>query len=73
MSNENQLKNYPEQYKLLEEYKNNENKITNLGYQDMPQGMYEQMMKEHEFKNKVQIDRKINGKQKRNLFIEINQ
>jgi hypothetical protein len=70
LSNPQQLKNYPEQYKLLQEYNNNEAQITKLGYQDIPEGMYEQMMKESEFKRNVQNSYNITGKEKRNLFIE---
>ncbi len=70
LSNPQQLKNYPEQYKLFQEYNNNESLIKSLGYQDMPEGMYEQMLKEHEFKRGVQNSYNINGKEKRNLFIE---
>jgi hypothetical protein len=70
LSNPQQLKNYPEQYKLLQEYNDNEKQITNLGFQDMPEGMYEQMMKESEFKRNVQNSYNITGKEKRNLFIE---
>ena len=70
LSNPQQLKNYPEQYKLLQEYNNNETEITKLGFQDMPEGMYEQMMKESEFKRNVQNSYNISGKEKRNLFIE---
>ena len=70
LSDPQQLKNYPEQYKLLQEYNSNEAYISNLGYQDIPEGMYEQMMKEHEFKKDIQNSYNITGKEKRNLFIE---
>lgn len=39
-----------------------------LGYQDMPAGIYEELLQEHEFKGKVQQGQHINGKQQRNLF-----
>ena len=57
-------------YGIQKEYQKNENYIRELGYQDIPEGIYEAMLKEHEFKSKVQKSYNITGKQKRNLFIE---
>lgn len=54
--------------KLQQEYKQNEAYIKELGYQDMPSGLYEAMLKESEFKEKIQEAKKIDGKTKRNLF-----
>ena len=55
---------------IQEEYQKNEDHIKELGYQEMPDGKYEEMLKEHELKSKVQKSYQITGKQKRNLFIE---
>ena len=63
----------PEANALYKEYLGNEAYITKLGYQDAPAGLYEEMMKESEFKGFMQKDLKINGKEKRNLFITVNQ
>ena len=57
-------------YGIQKEYQKNENYIKKLGYQDITEGIYEAMLKEHEFKCKVQNSYNITGKQKRNLFIE---
>lgn len=65
-----QIDSDPEARALYQEYLGNEADIARLGYQDMPVGMYEALIKEHEFKGKVQNVRNINGKEKRNLFEE---
>jgi hypothetical protein len=57
-------------YGIQKEYQKNEIYIKELGYQDIPEGIYEAMLQEHEFKGKVQKSYNITGKQKRNLFIE---
>jgi len=36
----------------------------------MPKEIYDEMMKEHEFKGKIQKDYYFTGKEKRTLFIE---
>jgi hypothetical protein len=66
----NKLKDDEYAKSIQEEYQKNEDHIKELGYQEMPEDMYEKMLKEHEFKSKVQKSYKITGKQKRNLFIE---
>ncbi len=47
----------------------NEETIKRLGYQDMPEELYQELMQQHEFKGKKQQEQQISGKQKRNLFI----
>ena len=71
ITNLDQIKNNEFAYSLQKEYQQNEAYIKELGYQDMPKEMYENMLKQHENKNQQQQKRKLNGKQKRNLFIEI--
>lgn len=63
----------PEAQAYYKEYLGNEAYITKLGYQDMPAGLYEEMLNQHEFKGKVQEHLKISGKEKRNLFIKTGQ
>lgn len=58
----------PEAMKLYEKWKANEDIIDALGYDDSPPGLYEEMMKYHEFRGKVQEGYHINGKEKRSLF-----
>lgn len=70
ITNLDQIKNNEFAYSLQKEYQKNEAYIKELGYQDMPKEMYENMLKQHEDKNQQQQKRKLNGKQKRNLFIE---
>jgi len=55
---------------LYNELKQNEEFIRQLGYQRMPAQLYEQMMEEQEFKNKLQKEKQINTKEKRNLFVK---
>ncbi len=66
-----QVENNEYAYSIQKEYQKNENYITELGYQDLPEGIYNNLIKEHEFKGKVQAQYKLTGKQKRNSFIEI--
>lgn len=54
---------------LYERWQVNEQIISNLGYQDEPRDMYEEMLKYHEFKGRIQTG---DGKTKRNLFTPIN-
>lgn len=66
-----QIDRVPYAKALYEEYLGNEAYITKLGYQDMPAGMYEEMMKQHEFKGKIQKNLQVSGKEKRDLFIMV--
>ena len=63
----------PEVQAYYREYLGNETYITKLGYQEMPAGLYEEMLNQHEFKGKVQGHLKISGKEKRNLFVKTSQ
>jgi len=47
----------------------NEAIIKTLGYQEMPENLYEELMKEHEFKGTVQKEKNVATKVKRSLFI----
>jgi len=53
---------------LYQELQRNEEVIKQLGFQDMPESMYLELMQSHEFKGKMQQQQNINTKQKRNLF-----
>lgn len=55
---------------LQAEYQKNEAAIKKLGYRDLPEGLYDQMIQEHEMKGNIQKDKQITGKTKRNLFNE---
>jgi len=55
-----------------EKLKKNEELITSLGYQEMPKEMYEQMMKDHEYKGNVQNQYQFTGKEKRNYLLKLN-
>jgi len=59
----------PDAEKLYLELMRNENDIKKLGYQDMPEQLYEQIMQQHEFKGERQKSSGFNGKEKRSLFI----
>ncbi|MBE2288937.1 MAG: hypothetical protein IAE95_05240 [Chitinophagaceae bacterium] len=54
-------------YRALE---NNETVIARMGYKPMPPGQYDNLIKEQEFKGKVQDSLQLSGKKKRSLFIE---
>ncbi len=49
-------------------YQHNEAYLTSLGYQPIPDGMYQNMMNQHEFKGRLQRAAGRNGKQTRSLF-----
>ncbi len=55
---------------LYNKYVEAENKIKELGYRDIPQEQYSLMMKHYEEKEKEQINKGVNGKQKHDLLIE---
>lgn len=59
----------PEAAALRDALLKNEAIIKKLGYRDMPPGMYEGLMKEHQVKGRVQQQKNVNGKEKRDLFI----
>ncbi|WKZ76160.1 MAG: hypothetical protein QY303_04525 [Vicingaceae bacterium] len=60
----------PEAQNLYNALLKNEETITKLGYQDQPDPLYDELMKQHEFKGKAQQEKNISGKQKRDLFIK---
>ncbi|MBA3986317.1 MAG: hypothetical protein H0X63_07060 [Flavobacteriales bacterium] len=60
----------PEAQQIYNALLKNEETITNLGYQDQPDPLYDELMKQHEFKGKKQQEKNISGKQKRDLFIK---
>lgn len=68
--NISEIEKSPETKTLYNKLKANEEVINALGYQDIPKEMYEQMMKEHEFKGKIQNQNNVTGKEKQNQFIE---
>jgi hypothetical protein len=68
ITNIDEIAKYPEAEAIYKEYLDHEAYITSLGYQDMPAGMYEEMLNEHEFKGRMQQGLNVSGKQPRNLF-----
>ncbi len=62
----------PEAQKLYQALIQNEEAIKNLGYQDTPESLYQELMQQHEFKGRQQSEKNISGKEKRNLFIKSN-
>ncbi len=69
----NAIKNDEYTAGLQKEYQKNEAYIKEMGYRDMPESAYEDILKQHQFKGTIQKKYKITGKQKRNLFLEMNQ
>ncbi|MFA6925146.1 MAG: hypothetical protein WC223_12950 [Bacteroidales bacterium] len=65
----NKVKGASELYEALQQ---NELYLKSIGYEEMPAGLYEQQMNLQEFRGKVQQEKGFNGKEKRNLFININ-
>jgi hypothetical protein len=62
---------YPEAEKMYQKWKANEDALEELGYQDNPPGLYEEMMKHQEFRGKMQKEYHISGKEKHDLFTEM--
>lgn len=62
----------PRAVELFNKLKKNEETIKALGYQDTPEQLYEEVMQLHEFRGKKQEEKKITGKEKRNLFLTTN-
>lgn len=60
-----------EAVRLYNEYMGNEHYISALGYQETPEGIYEALLNEHEFKSKVQQYNNVGGKEKRPLFNQV--
>lgn len=67
LKNINQSQEATEIYNALMK---NEEMIKQLGYQDTPEQLYEEMMQQHEFKGKKQQEKNLSGKEKRNLFVK---
>ncbi len=67
------IERVPSAKKYYQEYLATEAYIAKLGYQDMPAGMYEEMLNQQEFKGKIQKEYNVSGKDKRNLFSKTNQ
>lgn len=69
-ADKSQIAQIPEALALFRQMVANEDYIKALGYEEMPKGMYDEMMNEQAMKGKIQIFKGIEGKQKRNLFTE---
>lgn len=73
---ENKIKNLedvsrlPEGQKLYQMIIENEQMIKYLGYQDIPEEMYLEMMEMHDNRAEVQQENNVTGKQKRSLFMK---
>lgn len=66
------INKFPEASELYNALTKNEETIKQLGYQDTPEQLYEELMQEHEFKGKKQQEKNLSGKEKRNLFVKTN-
>lgn len=64
------VEKYPDAAMLYKAFLQNEAIIAELGYQKQPPQLYNQVMEQHEFKGRKQAEKNIDGKQKRNLFIQ---
>lgn len=64
-----QIKNDEWAYGLQEAYRQNETYIKELGYRDLPEGLYNQIVKEARLKGDMQKQQHLSGKTKRDLFI----
>lgn len=67
-----QIQKDPQTSKIYQELIQNEEIIEFLGFQEMPEEMYSEIMQQSEFKGKLQQNKSITGKEKRSLFISIN-
>lgn len=67
-----QLKKDQWAYNLQKEYQQNEAYIKELGYRDLPEGLYADMIKNAELKGAIQKQTGLSGKIKRNLFVTPN-
>lgn len=70
--NDNDVATHPKTASLYNAFRDNEAAIDRMGYQPLPPEVYEQMMKEQEFKGRQQADKKLSGKTYRNLFSTTN-
>lgn len=73
ITNLDDIVKYPAAKKYYQEYLGTEAYIAKLGYQDMPAGMYEEMLNQQEFKGKIQKEYNVSGKDKKNLFSKTEQ
>lgn len=64
------INKYPEMMQLYNALQKNEETIKELGYQDTPKELYDEMMQQQEFKGRKQQEKNLSGKEKRNLFIK---
>ncbi len=58
-------------YDLQKEYQQNEAYIQELGYRDLPEGVYEAVVREGRARNEMQKQIHLSGKEKRDLFSSI--
>ncbi len=68
----NDIVHYPEAMKYYKAWENNEQYIQQLGYQDNPPQLYDELMKYHEFRGRLQERKGISEKEKRDMFTIIN-
>jgi hypothetical protein len=62
------IENNPNTNAIQQELLLNQERLKATGYAETPTDLYEQMLKQQEFKGKIQDNLNINGKEKRNLF-----
>ncbi|SFO74855.1 Transglutaminase-like superfamily protein [Chitinophaga sp. YR627] len=65
-----EIKKYPLTQEYYKEYLQTEEYILKLGYREMPEGVYEGLLKQQEFRSQVQHHFNISGKVKKNMFIK---
>jgi hypothetical protein len=70
IKNLSEIDKIPGARQLYDAIRENEAMIKSLGYQEMPEKMYEEIMSQQEFKGRIQGQKNINGKQKRTLFVQ---
>ncbi|MFA6058263.1 MAG: hypothetical protein WC756_08685 [Taibaiella sp.] len=66
-----QIKNDEWAYNLQKEYQQNEAYIKELGYRDLPEGLYNDIVQQAELKRGIQKQQRLSGKTKRNLFVTV--
>jgi len=66
----NDINRIPKAVQLQKALIQNEEIIKQLGYQELPERLYNQLLQQHEFKGGKQQGQNINTKEKQNLFIK---
>lgn len=70
ITNLRDIQKVPAAVKLYNALLQNEEAIKNMGYQELPEQLYDELMQQHEFKGRKQAAKNKDGKQKRDLFVK---